>query len=432
MSETILLKGGSVASAQGAPTRADVLVTDGRVQAVGTNLQAPAGARVADCSGCVLLPGLFDMHVHVREPGREDRETIASGSEAAINGGITGILTMPNTQPAIDSGGMVRFVRNIARERSRIPVRVAGCATKGREGRQIAEVADMLENGAVLITDDDHPIEDPNVLRRLLEYARPFNVPVACHPDTPALTGKGAMNEGRVSFDLGLPGIPACGEEIAIGRDLRLAKYTGARIHIQQVSTASGMDIIQRFREDGVRVTSEITIHHLIFCDEDIGEYDTALKINPPLRTREDLERLRKGFRDGLFDVVATGHAPHTEFDKNQDFLNAPAGITGLDTALIALHHHGIAPGHYGWDAIVRCFSENPRRLLGLPISEIRAGAPADLVVFDPAASTTVTRDFLQSRSHNTPFLGKTLQGSVDMVFAEGVLVLDRRAGGRS
>ncbi|MFO1522510.1 MAG: dihydroorotase [Kiritimatiellia bacterium] len=415
---------------RGEPARTACLITDGKIAAVGTGLKAPPGAATLDCSGRILLPGMFDMHVHMREPGREDRETIASSTEAAINGGITGLLAMPNTQPSIDSGGLVRFVRNIARERARIPVQVAGCATMGREGKQIAEVADMLANGAVMITDDDHPIENPNVLRRLMEYARPFDVVIATHPDTPALTGKGAMNEGRASFDRGLPGIPSCGEEIAIGRDLRLAKYTGARVHIQQVSTASGLEIIRRFREEGLRVTAEITPHHLIFCDEDVGEYDTLLKTNPPLRTREDRALLLQGLRDGLFDVIATGHAPHTEFDKNQDFLNAPAGITGLDTALLSLHHHGILAGHFGWDVIVRCFSENPRRILGLPLSEIRAGCPADLLVFNPAAATAVTRDFLQSRSHNTPFLGKTLTGSVDWVMADGRLVLDRGTRG--
>lgn len=429
MNPSLLLQGGHVASSRGAPVRADVWIADGRIQEVGTGLQPSPGTTPVDCAGRVLLPGLFDLHVHVREPGREDRETIASAAEAAINGGITGLLAMPNTQPVIDSGGLVRFVRNIARERARIPVQVAGCATMGREGRQIAEVADMLANGAVMITDDDHPIEDPNVLRRLMEYARPFDVPIACHPETPALSGKGAMNEGRASFHLGLPGIPACGEEIAIGRDLRLAKYTGARVHIQQVSTASGMDIIRRFREDGLRVTCEVTVNHLAFCDEDIGDYDTSLKTNPPLRTRRDRERLLAGLRDGCFDVITTGHAPHSEFDKNLDFLNAPAGITGLDTALPAVHHHGVRPGHFGWDVVVRCFSENPRRILGLPLSEIHAGCPADLLVFNPAATTTVTRDFLQSRSHNTPFLGKTLAGSVEWVMADGRLVLDRAAG---
>ena len=400
------------------PFPSDILVgADGIIQAAEPSIKPPEGAEIVDCTGKILLPGLFDVHVHVREPGREDKETIATGSEAAINGGVTAILAMPNTTPAIDSAGMVRFVLSIAKDQSRIPVFTSGCITKGREGKELAEIADMVEKGAVMITDDGSPVSDAYVLRRALEYARNFDVIVASHCETMELSGDGCMNEGPHSYAMGVTGIPACSEEICIDRDCRLAQLTGGRLHIQHVSSARGMEIIRRFKNEGVRVTAEVAPHHLIFADEDIQNYDTHYKMNPPLRTREDNARLLEGLKEGVFDVIATDHAPHTEHEKNLDFSSAPFGITGLETALLSLYQYFIKPGHFGWDLLVKRYADEPRRMLGLPPASLKQGNRADLVVFDPSRSTRIDRAFMRSKSINTPFLDKVLQGSIERVY---------------
>ncbi len=430
MTAPLLFKGGRIA-AEDRPDliEADVLVENGRIAAVAPGLPAPAGAEVRDVGGKILVPAMFDVHVHLREPGREDKETIESGSKAALNGGVTGILAMPNTEPPIDSGGMVRFVRNLARDRAVVPVWTSGCITKGRKGESLAEIADMREQGAVMFTDDGSPVSNPQVLRRALEYARTFGAILASHCETMELSGDGAMNEGRMSYRLGVPGVPACSEEICIDRDLALARVARGRIHIQHVSSARGMEIIRRYKEDGVQVTCEVSPHHLLFCDEDIADFDTHYKMNPPLRTREDNARLLEGLKEGLFDVIATDHAPHTRFEKDRDFREAPFGITGLETALISLYDRFIRADAFGWDLLVRRYSAEPRRLLGFDPVPIAEGGAAEFLVFDPEAVTRVDETFMRSLSINTPFLNRELRGSVEQVVRDGQVVLDRPAG---
>ena len=366
------------------------------------------------------------MHVHLREPGREDEETIATGGRAAARGGFTGIVAMPNTDPPIDSGGLVRYVLTLAREQSPVPVWTSGCITKSRAGQQLADIADMHRQGAVMITDDGDPVADPYLFRRALEYARHFDLLVACHCETPELSRGGAMNEGARSYRLGLPGIPAGSEEISIARDLELARLTGARIHIQHVSTAHGLDIIRRAKQDGVRVTCEVTPHHLLLNEEDIVDYDTNFKMNPPLRTAADNKALLAGLLDGSIDALATDHAPHTEFEKNLDFASAPFGITGLETALPSLFERLIQPGHLPWDVLVRTFSHAPRRILGLDVPEFREGGRADFIIFDPAAATHVTAETMASKSRNTPFIGRTLAGAVTQTVLGTELLLGK------
>ena len=396
----------------------DVWVRGGQIEGLGAagTLGAPEGARVVEAEGCLLLPGLFDMNVHLREPGREDKEDMASASAAALNGGITGLLAMPNTDPPVDSGGMVQSVRDLAAAKSRVPVFPAGCITHGREGAELAAIGDMAEKGALLLTDDPNPVENPQVLRRAMEYARDFGLILASHATTPALVRGGAMNEGPTSFRLGLPGLPAIAEEIAIARDIALARLTGCPLHIQHVSTARGMDVIRKAKEEGLAVTCEVTPHHLIFDETAVGDYDTRFKMDPPLRLPEDVEALLDALLDGTADVITSDHAPHSEFEKETDFASAPFGVSALDTALAALFHHLVKPGRVPWGILVERYSAAPRRLLGLPSVEIRAGAQANLVVFDPEASTHVTRDFLCSQGLNNPFLGRTLDGAVRMV----------------
>jgi dihydroorotase len=406
------------------PQPVDILAEDGVVKAIGPGLPVPPGAERIDCSGLILLPGLYDAHVHLREPGREDCETIVSGTEAAIAGGFTGLLAMPNTDPPIDTGGMVTFVGNMARTRARIPVAVAGCLTKGRTGEKLAEIADMAEQGAVMVTDCNHALQNAYVLRRALEYTRHFNVIVGVYPDTPALSADGVMHEGRESFRLGLPGIPAMAEEIGIERDLRVAHATRGRIHIQNVSTAEGVASIRRFKERGTQVTAEVTPHHLLLNHSHVTHYNTHFKMMPPLRTEEDQAALLAGLIDGTLDILATGHAPHTAYEKNLDFRNAPFGVLGLETALTSLFTHLIQPGKLGWGVLVERFCHAPRRLLQLPADPLAVGQRLELVAFDPAGETSIRRDTLRSLSWNTPWLGKTLHGAVRRVDFGGKCLL--------
>lgn len=405
----------------------DVLISDGKIQQVGNGLIAPDGARVIDAKGKVLAPGMFDAHVHFREPGFEAKETIASGSESAINGGITGVVMMPNTSPAIDSPGVVSTVLGIAARTARIPVYTSGCVTIGRHGKEMAAIDGMRALGVKMLTDDGDTTGDAAVLLRAMQYATPFGMFFASHCEVPELAGPRALNEGAMSYRLGIKGSPACAEEIIIDRDIRLAHAAGAHIHIQHVSSKLGMETIRWWKQRGdVKVTAEVAPHHLLFCDEDIGDFDTNYKMNPPLRTKADNEALVQALVDGVFDLIATDHAPHTPFEKSQDFVNAPNGITGLDTALVSLHHYFVATGRFGWDLVVKRFSAEPRRFMGLPAVSIAAGQPADLILFDPDKETTFTKEFMKSKSQNTPFIDKTLKGSVDLVVLGDQVLLER------
>ncbi|QIF01406.1 dihydroorotase [Roseimicrobium sp. ORNL1] len=406
-------------------TRADVLVEDGKIVQVAPSIAAGEGVEVIDCSGKVILPGFFDVHVHAREPGGDQKENIRTCSEAAINGGVTGFVMMPNTSPAIDNAGVVKTVLESARK-CRIPIYTSGAITKGREGKELAAIGAMHAAGVVMITDDGYPVSNPVVLRRAMEYAKNFGLIVASHCETMELSGKGSMHEGSKSYSLGLEGIPAISEEICLDRDIRIGQYTGAHVHIQHVTTARGMNTIRRFKEEGVKVTCEVAPHHLIFNHEDVGEYDTNYKMNPPLRTKEDNAALLQGLIDGVFDVIATDHAPHTEFEKNNDFGSAPFGVTGLETALPSLYHYFIKEEKFGWDLLVKRYSAEPRRLLGHEPVPVVEGGVAEFIVFNPRATSTFTRQFMKSKSINTPFYDKTLQGRVDTVVLGDEVLLSR------
>lgn len=421
-----LFKGGEIASEDSPKlTRADVLVEDGKIVQVAPGLVAGEGTEEVDCTGKIILPALFDVHVHAREPGQEQKENIQTCSEASINGGVTGFVMMPNTAPSIDTAGVVKTVLESARK-CRIPIYTSGAITKGREGKELAAIGAMKAAGAVMITDDGYPVSNPVVLRRAMEYARNFDLILASHCETMELSGKGSMHEGKVSYSLGLEGIPAISEEICLDRDIRIAQYTGAHVHIQHVTTARGMNTIRRFKEEGVKVTCEVAPHHLIFNHEDIRDYDTSYKMNPPLRTPEDNAALLQGLIDGVFDVIATDHAPHTAFEKNNDFQSAPFGITGLETALPSLFDRFIRKGAFGWDLVVKRYSAEPRRIIKLPPVPVVEGGVAEFIVFDPNGSTTFTKEFMKSKSSNTPFLDQTLAGSVDVVVVNGDVLLKR------
>jgi len=324
----------------------------------------------------------------------------------------------------------VRYVLSIAKEKAVIPVHTTGCITKGRAGKELAEIADMVENGALMISDDGSPVDDPYVFRRALEYARNYDLPVACHCETMTLTAGGAMNEGEVSYTLGVPGVPSISEELCIDRDIRIAQYVGAHVHIQHVSSAKGMEIIRRFKNEGVKVTCEVSPHHLIFNETDVGDYDTNFKMSPPLRTAEDNALLLEGLKEGVFDVLATDHAPHTPFEKGKPFAEAPNGIIALDSALLSLYDRFIKTGAFGWDVLVKRYSAEPRRIIKHDLVNIEKGNAAEFIVFDPNVSTTITEEFLESKSINTPHINETLSGSVEKVILAGEIKLDRLAEG--
>ena len=406
---------------------ADVLIIDGMIQKVSPGITAPDDCRVIDCRSQILCPGFFDAHVHFREPGKEQKENISSGSEAAINGGITGVVMMPNTSPALDSKASVTSILESGKQNSRIPIYTSGCVTKNREGKELAGIDGMRAAGVKMLTDDGDTTANPSILYRAMQYASEFGMFFASHCEVPELAGPRALNDGPTAYKLGIAGSPACAEEIIIDRDIRLAHATGAHIHIQHVSSKMGMETIRWWKSRGdVKVTAEVAPHHLLFIDEDIGDFDTHYKMNPPLRGKADNEALLEGLLDGTFDIIATDHAPHTPFEKSQDFVSAPNGITGLDTAVVSLYHHFIKEGKFGWDTLVKKFSAEPRRLMSLEVPTIEAGQPANLTLFNTEATSTFTKDFLKSKSQNTPFLDKTLSGRVDLVVLGDEILLGR------
>ena len=425
---TLLLLNARIAS-ESSPDllSADILIRDGIITKVAPGLPDPGDARVIDCAGRILCPGFFDAHAHLREPGHEQKENIASGSEAAINGGITGLVMMPNTSPALDSGAAVTAVLESGRRHSRIPIFTSGCVSKNREGKEMAGIDGMRAAGVKMLTDDGDTTSNPSLLYRAMQYASEFGMFFASHCEVPELAGSRALNDGPTAYKLGIAGSPACAEEIIIDRDIRLAHASGAHIHIQHVSSKMGMETIRWWKSRGdVKVTAEVSPHHLLFTDEDIGDFDTHYKMNPPLRTKADNEALLEGLLDGTFDLIATDHAPHTPFEKSQDFISAPNGITGLDTAVVSLYHFFIKEGKFGWDTLVKKYSAEPRRLMSLPVSTIAAGQPADLILFNPDATSSFTKDFMKSKSHNTPFLNKTLEGRVELVVLGNEILLER------
>lgn len=422
----IFLQGGDVAYEEGPLQRADVWIQDGMIKAVAPGLSIPEKAKVIDCAGKIVMPGMFDAHVHFREPGQEAKETILDGTEAAINGGITGVVMMPNTAPAIDSATVVKRVLE-AGEQCRIPVLTSGCITVGRKGLEMAGIEGMKKAGVLMLTDDGDAVPNAALLKRAMEYAREFGMFFASHCELEELAGPRALNEGPVSYRLGIPGTPALAEEMCMDRDIRLSHATQTPLHIQHVSSGIGMETIRWWRDTmGAPVSGEVSPHHLMFRDEDIGDYDTHYKMNPPLRTAEDNAALLQGLKDGVFRIIATDHAPHTEFEKQQAFVEAPNGITGLDTAVVSLFDRFIRTGEFGWDLLVKRYSAEPRRMMELDVAEVAEGQKADLIVFDPQGETHFTKEFMKSKSSNTPFLNQTLHGSVDTVILGDEILLER------
>ncbi|HET9949567.1 MAG TPA: dihydroorotase [Longimicrobiales bacterium] len=430
MSRALLLRGGRVVDpSQGLDRTLDVLLADGTVAALGDALDAPQDARVVECAGLVVAPGLIDVHVHLREPGEEHKETIATGAAAAAAGGFTAVCAMPNTNPPIDDPAAVGFVAAEGRRAGAARVYPVGCISVGRRGERLALVGEMVSAGAVAITDDGSPVMDSGLMRMALEYALAFGIPVADHPEDLGLSANGHMNEGLVSTRLGLPGKPNAAEDIHIVRDLLLAELTGGHIHLQHVSTRFGVESIRQAKARGVRVTAEATPHHLVLTHEAIDGYRTDAKMNPPLRAPEDVAAVRAGLADGTLDTLATDHAPHHYDEKEAAFADAPNGIVGLETALGVVLTRVVGEGVIDLPTMIERMSCAPARAFGLPGGTLAQGSPADVTVFDPEAEWVVDPARFRSKSRNTPFAGWTLRGKPRLTIVGGRVVFEDGAG---
>lgn len=422
--QTIVIKGGTVVN-PGGSKKADVLVVDGVVAEVGTKL---SGDRALDASGCYVSSGFVDLHTHLREPGREEAETIETGSRAAALGGFTAVLAMPNTDPAQDSVAVVRFVRSQGERAGLCEVLPAGCITVGRLGASLAPFASLAAEGVTMFTDDGNGVQDPLVMRRALEYARSLDVTLAQHCEVSRLTEGAVMHEGACCSALGVPGWPSLAEELMLHRDIELVRLTGAPMHFLHLSTKGSVDLVRRAKADGLPVTAEVAPHHLALSDESLRGFDPVFKVNPPLRTRDDIEALRQGVKDGTIDAVATDHAPHADHAKELPLDQAPPGMIGLQTALgVVVSTLDPAP-----ERVAELMSWNPARIAriadrqGRPVSP---GEPAHLAVWDTTTSWMVSRDELASRSRNTPYHGTMLRGTVrHTLFGGDVVVQDGRA----
>ncbi len=402
----------------------DLLVRDGIIAAVGESLDVPQDARVLDLKGKWLVPGLLDMHVHLREPGEEYKETIESGTAAAIAGGFTAVACMPNTQPANDSAGITRFILEKAQSSARARVYPIAAITLGQKGEQLTEFGDLLNAGAIAFSDDGLPVKNAAVMRQALEYARNFDALIISHSEELDLSRGGVMNEGRVSTILGLKGIPAAAEEIAVFRDVALAELTGGRLHIAHVSTKGSVEIVRRAKSRGVRVTAETAPHYFSLTEEAVFGYNTFAKMYPPLRTEEDRLAVIEGLKDGTIDAIATDHAPHSVLEKECEFQMAANGIIGLETA-IPLSLNLVRDDYISASQMVRCMSISPSKILGVPEGSLKDGNSADICIIDPEAVFTLTRESLHSLSYNSPFLGKDLQGKAILTLVDGRPVFD-------
>lgn len=422
--QPLVLKGGRVVDpSQRLDAVVDVLLVDGRVAEIGTNVREHEDAHVHDVSGMIVCPGFIDVHVHLREPGGEHKETIATGARAAAAGGFTAVCAMPNTDPPIDDPAAVGFVRAAGLRVGAARVYPTGAVSIGQKGERLTEMGEMVAAGAVAFTDDGRPVGDAGLMRVALEYTQSFNVPIASHCEEKSLSRNGSMNEGLVSTRLGLTGIPNAAEDVMIMRDILLAELTGGRLHIQHVSTFHGVEMIRQAKARGIRVTAEATPHHLTLTDEACDGYRTDAKVNPPLRSAADRQAVIEGFLDGTLDVLATDHAPHHYDEKEQAFEDAPFGLVGLETALGIVHTHFVANQRMTLDAMVRRMSCAPAQAFHLPGGTLRVGAPGDVTVFDPDLEWTVEPAKLLSKSRNTPFAGWRLKGKAVLTIVDGRVV---------
>jgi dihydroorotase len=425
VSEPLLLKGGRVVD----PSRRvdavlDVLVEDGKIAEVGAKLKTK-GAATVDVDGLLIAPGFIDLHTHLREPGREDKETIATGTRAAAIGGFTAVCAMPNTDPVNDSAGLTRAILEKARQEGHVRVYPIGAITLGSKGQELAEYGDLRDAGCVAVSDDGHPVASARMMRRALEYAKTFDLTVIDHCEEPTLSEKAPMNEGPISTVLGLRGAPAAGEVIMVERDILLAELTGSKVHIAHISAAASVDAVRRGKARGVHVTAEACPHHFVLTDRAVkdSDYDTSTKMNPPLRAEADRRAVIDGLRDGTIDCIATDHAPHTVDDKRVEYDQAAFGIVGLETAVALSIDRLLVPGIIDATRLVQLLSVNPARVLGLAGGSLAPGQPADITVLDLQKKKTVDPTRFATKGRNTPFSGWALKGWPVMTVVAGNVV---------
>jgi dihydroorotase len=416
----LVITGGRVIDPESKMDRvADILIRDGLIRRIEKTKGKPKAKEIIDAKGKIVVPGLIDMHVHLREPGREDEETIYTGSCAAVAGGFTSVCCMPNTQPPIDNQGTVKFIYEKAKE-AKCRIYCIGCITKEQKGEELTEIHDLVQAGVVAITDDGRPVENAQVMRNALEYCRMFDLPVISHSEDLNLSANGVMHEGFVSTSLGMCGIPSIAEEIMVARELKLAEFTKSRIHIAHVSAEGSVELIRQAKKRGVKVSAEATPHHFSLTHEIIRTFDTNAKVNPPLRSKSDVEAIKKGLKDGTIDCIATDHAPHSIEEKEVEFDFAPNGLVGLETALGLVITELINKRILTWPQAIAKLTINPASILNLPGGRLKVGSPADITVIDPKASWIVDPSKFQSKSKNSPFGGKKLKGKVVCTLVDG------------
>ncbi len=402
----------------------DVLIEDGKIKAVEKKIipDASRSIEIVEAQGFVLVPGLIDMHTHLREPGYEYKETIESGSMAAAAGGFTGIACMANTNPVNDNAAVTEFIRKKALVKACVNVYPVGAVTKGLMGESLSEMGELKETGIVAVSDDGKTVKNPQVMRRALEYAKSFSLPVICHCEDTDLSGYGVMNEGKISTLLGLTGIPSAAEEIMVARDISLAALTGHPVHIAHVSTAGSVHIIREAKSKGIKITAETAPHYFSLTDEAVSGFDTAAKVNPPLATQSDVEEIIKGLKDGTIDVIASDHAPHSSLEKDLEFQNAAFGMVGLETAL-PLSLRLVFNNTLTLPELIKKMASNPARILKLDKGTLTPGSDADVTIIDPVSEFTVDRELFKSKSRNTPFHGWNLKGRAVYTIVFGKIV---------
>ncbi len=431
--DLVITNGRVIDPALGFGKVADVFIQDGLIAKIEpvsaeskTEIDKLPRESVIDATDMLVVPGLIDIHVHLREPGREDAETVQSGCRAAAAGGFTSVCCMPNTMPRIDSQETVKFVQDRALDAS-ARVYVVGAITKNIEGKELSEIGDLVKMGAVAITDDGHYVQNPEIMRRALEYARMFDIPVMQHAEDHYLVGSGVMNESFESTRLGLAGAPSVAEEIAVLRDIALCRFTNSRLHIQHVSTAGAVDAIRKAKAEGVRVTAEACPHHFVLTDVEIGkEFNTNFRVNPPLRSEDDRQAVIEGLIDGTIDCIASDHAPHPAEDKDCEFDKAPPGMIGLETTLGLVKSFLIDKGYLSWADAIRKMTANPARILDIPGGSMSDGSVADITIIDPEKKWTVKADQFRSQSRNTPFIEWELSGQTYRTILGGRVVYER------
>jgi dihydroorotase len=421
---TLLIQGGHVIDPGRVNGVADVLIENGTISAVGPALTAPAGATVIQAKGQLVLPGFVDLHVHFREPGFEYKETIQSGTAAAVAGGFTTVCAMPNTNPVNDNQAVTEFMLERAKAAGNAHLYPIGAITKKSEGKELAEIGDLRRAGCVAISDDGKPVMNSLVMRRAMEYARAFDVPVVDHCEDLHLSEGGCMNEGLVSTELGLPGIPSAAEDVMVARNVSLAELTGALLHLAHISTAGSVRMVREAKARGLKVTAEACPHHFTLTEELTRGYNTHAKMNPPLRTMQDVQAIKEGLRDGTIDVIATDHAPHATQEKQQEFTEAPFGIVGLETALsltLALVDEGVLTLESAVDKLATA----PAKAFSLNAGTLAVGAPADVAIVDPNREWQVDPSRFRSKSRNTPFAGWKVKGRVTTTIVSGRVVFE-------